>query len=278
MVSEHFHPMGGASKEAAAAKKIEEQVGVMQIQLQSHGVDIQEMKSRMEVILQGQDEMKQTMNVLLERSEANPAAGRGTSGTPNSGIVTPPNDPMNKNKGTEGSGTGGSGHGGSSSGGFNSGNPPIIFGTVPPMESGRGKYKYRHRKIDMPGFDGSDPDGWILQAERYFTIYQLNNGEKLEAAILALSGDALSWYRWSHNQQPVVTWEQMKALFLKKFRPVLGGNMYEQWNSLTQTTTTAEYVRRYIELAAPLEGVSNDVAIASFLKGLKQEIRDELHM
>lgn len=61
----------------------------MQIQLQSQGVDIQVMKSRMDIILQVQDEMKLTINMLLERSKANQTTRRGTSGTPNSGIITP---------------------------------------------------------------------------------------------------------------------------------------------------------------------------------------------
>lgn len=248
--------MGGAPKEAVDVKKVEEQVGVIQIQLLSHGVDIQELKHRMDEILHGQDEIRDNINKLLERN--------GNPGTPNSGLVTPSNEPMNKNKGPEGSGTGGSGHGGSgqSHGGFNAGGSQIVFGSMPPSETGRGKYEYRHRKIDMLGLDGSDPAVWILQAERYFAFYQLNNGEKLEAAILALSGDALAWYRWSLNQQAVVTLGANENPILKKFRPILGGNIYEQWNSLVQTTTTADYICRYIELAAPLEGVSTNVAIA----------------
>ncbi|KAL4572797.1 hypothetical protein LXL04_019582 [Taraxacum kok-saghyz] len=31
---------------------------------------------------------------------------------------------------------------------------------------GRGRFDYRHRKVDMPAFDGGDVDGWVLQAER----------------------------------------------------------------------------------------------------------------
>lgn len=65
----------------------------------------------------------------------------------------------------------------------------MVFGSFE-TDHGRGRYDYRHRKIDMPLFDGVNPDGWIIQAERYFAIYQLLNGEKIEAAVLSLSGDA----------------------------------------------------------------------------------------
>lgn len=68
--------MGGASKEAAAVKKVEEQVGLMQVHLQSHGTDIQEMKLTMDSLLQGQDrtnqrqdELQSTLDKVLEKLE-----------------------------------------------------------------------------------------------------------------------------------------------------------------------------------------------------------------
>ncbi|KAL4562596.1 hypothetical protein LXL04_026622 [Taraxacum kok-saghyz] len=130
----------------------------------------------------------------------------------------------------------------------------------------------------MPQFSGSDPDGWILQSERYFAIYQLIEEEKVEAAILSLSGEALSWFHWSSKQHNLTTWGAIKTLFLKKIRPIRGGDLYEQWAAVEQTGTTMDYIRRFVELAAPLEGVSGWVALANFLKGLKPVIQNELRI
>ncbi|KAL4592966.1 hypothetical protein LXL04_005975 [Taraxacum kok-saghyz] len=69
----------------------------------------------------------------------------------------------------------------------------------------------------MPVFDGQDPNGWILQAERYFAVYQLINEEKIEAAVLSLKGEALSWFRWSEKQHPIATADELKGIFLRKF-------------------------------------------------------------
>lgn len=149
--------MGGALKEAAAVKKVEEQVRVIQVQLHSHGVDIQDMKLRMETIIQWQDEMRTNMNKLLERSEANTGGRGGSSNTPNSGLITPMGDTTNKSKGIEGSGHGGSGDGGSGNGGSGHGGPGLIFGSFDGNNAGRGRYEYRHRKINMPSFDGTQP-------------------------------------------------------------------------------------------------------------------------
>lgn len=70
-------------------------------------------------------------------------------------------------------------------GGFGSGNGGgMSYG-------GGGKSNWRYRKLDMPVFDGSDPDGWILRVERYFGFYRLSEEEMLEAEVVALEGDAL---------------------------------------------------------------------------------------
>lgn len=156
----------------------------------------------------------------------------------------------------------------------------LVFGTLYQTNNntGGGRYEFRHRKIDMPTFDGTDPDGWILQAERYFAIYQLLDEEKITAAVLALSGDALSWYRWSNQRAEIRTWEVMKEVFLNRFRPIHGGDLYEQWAALTQTGTAEEYVRRFIELSASLEGLTERVALGNFIDGLSDQIKTELRL
>lgn len=78
---------------------------------------------------------------------------------------------------------------------------------VPLMEHtyGEGDFDYKHHKVDMSLFDGTNPNGWIVQAERYFAIYKLINEEQVEADILSLSRDALSWFRWSNKQKTIDT-------------------------------------------------------------------------
>ncbi|XP_042758298.1 uncharacterized protein LOC122198198 [Lactuca sativa] len=284
--------MGGASKEGVVVKKVEEQVGLMQVYLQSHGTDIQEMKLRMDSLLQGQDktnqrqdELQSTMDKVLEKLDTLSGAPAERSQPPVifSGTNTPFGQSMNKNKGPTSSVVIGSGPGHSIPVGGGQGGPGgsgIMFGSLyqPNHNTGGERYEFRHRKIDMPTFDGTDPDGWILQAERYFAIYQLLDEEKITAAVLALSGDALAWYRWSNQRTEMRTWEEMKEVFLNRFRPIQGGDLYEQWAALTQTGTAEEYVRRFIELSAPLEGLTERVALGNFIDGLSDQIKTELRL
>lgn len=116
--------------------------------------------------------------------------------------------------------------------------------------SGGGRGNWRYRKLDMPIFDGSDPDGWILRVERYFAFYFRTKVEMLEAVAVALEGDALRWYRWEQKCRPIRLWADLKAFVLRQFRPENGGSLYEQWLATTQLTDVNGYRRRFIETAA----------------------------
>ena len=54
--------------------------------------------------------------------------------------------------------------------------------------------------------------------------------------------------------------------------------MYEQWLSTTQTSTVAEYRRRFIETARPLERVTEDMLLGHFINGLQDDIKAEIHL
>lgn len=88
---------------------------------------------------------------------------------------------------------------------------------------------WRYRKLDLPIFDGTNPDGWLLRAERYFSFYRLSEEEKLEAAVVGFDGDALLWYQWENRRRPIRRWEEMRSLILQQFRPQHAGTLCEQW-------------------------------------------------
>lgn len=137
---------------------------------------------------------------------------------------------------------------------------------------------WRYRKLDMPVFEGTDPDGWIMRIERYFAFYRLTEAEKLEAVVVALEGDALRWYQWENNRRPIRRWDELRTFMLKQFRPSSGGSLCEQWLATTQLTTVTEYRKKFIETAAPLARIPEDILMGQFLNGLKEEIRVEVRL
>lgn len=66
-----------------------------------------------------------------------------------------------------------------------------------------GGANWRYKRLDLPLFDGTNPDGWILRAERYFNFYKLSEEEKVEATVVALEGQALIWFQWENRRRPI---------------------------------------------------------------------------
>lgn len=103
----------------------------------------------------------------------------------------------------------------------------------------------------MPLFNGSNPDGWILRAERFFNFYGLTKEEKVEATVVALEGQALLWFQWEHRRRPIETWDQIKALLRRQFRSQSAGTLQEQWLAHRQGGDVSDYRLKFIELLPP---------------------------
>lgn len=50
----------------------------------------------------------------------------------------------------------------------------------------------RSRRVEMPTFNGENPDGWTFRAERYFAMNGLTENEKLDVAVVSLNEEALA--------------------------------------------------------------------------------------
>ncbi|GJX34185.1 RNA-directed DNA polymerase, eukaryota [Tanacetum coccineum] len=97
--------------------------------------------------------------------------------------------------------------------------------------------------------------------------------ERVLAAAVCMEGEALSWYRWSKGQTLFYSWDGFKRRLLLRFQQTQGGNLYEQFLSIIQEGTAREYVAMFEKLACQLAGVSQSVLEATFIKGLKPDLR-----
>ncbi|GKA27344.1 putative mitochondrial protein, partial [Tanacetum coccineum] len=134
-------------------------------------------------------------------------------------------------------------------------------------------YEHRMRKLKMPVFDGEDAYGWIYRVERYFEIQGIPPQEQLRVVVVYMEGDVLSWYRWREGQTPFSSWEEFKIRLLTRFQQKQAGNLYEQFLAVVQDGTAREYVALFEKLACQLVGVSPSVIEATFIKGLKTDLR-----
>lgn len=61
-------------------------------------------------------------------------------------------------------------------------------------------------KLDFPKYDGMDePIIWICRAEKYFSLYEIRESDKVSLASFYLEGDAQLWFQMLEQEMIYVT-------------------------------------------------------------------------
>lgn len=88
---------------------------------------------------------------------------------------------------------------------------------TPKDHTGQGKTE-RWRKLEIPIYDGeSDAYNWINKLERFFRMRDILEEEKIQAAMVALDGKALSCFQWWETCNSDIEWEDFKLAILERF-------------------------------------------------------------
>ena len=87
---------------------------------------------------------------------------------------------------------------------------------------------WRQKRLDLPAFQGENPDGWIDKVEHYFSVYVLNETEKVATVLLGLEGRALTWWQWVKYRKAITSWGEFKNMMLRHFPAHSGGSLCEQ--------------------------------------------------
>ncbi|KAF9616826.1 hypothetical protein IFM89_032676 [Coptis chinensis] len=75
----------------------------------------------------------------------------------------------------------------------------------------------RPLRLDFPRFEGEEPEGWLFQVERFFSLNPMPPAQQVTMASIHLRGGAVPWYRWLHNSMGDLTWNQFSRALCKRF-------------------------------------------------------------
>ncbi|EXB66634.1 hypothetical protein L484_024931 [Morus notabilis] len=93
------------------------------------------------------------------------------------------------------------------------------------------------RRLEMPLFEGDNPEGWLFRVERYFSVNRLTEEDKLSAAAICFKGDALAWFQWEDGRNPVRSWLELKRKLLDRFRSSQEGTALDKFLAIQQKGT-----------------------------------------
>ncbi|KAI9169737.1 hypothetical protein LWI28_016981 [Acer negundo] len=141
---------------------------------------------------------------------------------------------------------------------------------------GSGSHKQfspRPVKLDFPRYDGKgDPTMWLCRAEKYFSLHEIVESDKVSLASFYLEGDSQLWFQMLEQEQLYVTWEDFKNRLQTRFGPNQFSDPFGELIQLRQTGTVVKYQTRFEKLLAKVGSLAPDKKVSCFVTGLKDSI------
>lgn len=153
---------------------------------------------------------------------------------------------------------------------------PSLTGAGSSGGSPRQKFETSPKKLDLPDFEGKNPDDWIFRVEKCFKVNQTKEEEKLSVAMACMTGCAVTWLRMIQDRDELLDWRDFKMKLKKRFKPTRGGTILSQMLQLRQTGSISEYRDQFEELSAEVPHVTDDVLEELFLHGMKRSLREQV--
>jgi len=146
--------------------------------------------------------------------------------------------------------------------------------------------QFQHRivtkgpKLSFPEFDGTDVDGWIRKAEKYFELVRILNEDRVQIAVLYIQGKAEFWWRETGSTAHQLPWHQFCAMLSDRFNEISTCDAIGQFHSLKQTQSVTDYVEKFENLMSLVKrtnpALSETYFVSSFISGLKEYIQHHL--
>jgi len=128
-------------------------------------------------------------------------------------------------------------------------------------------------KLEVPRFDGTDPEGWIFKVTQFFEYHATPEHDRLTIASFYMEGPALAWFQWMYRSGQLSSW----TAFLHAIHARFSSSAYEDPTGvlckLTQRTTVSAYLSEFETLANRVIGLPAPFVLSCFISGLNPAIR-----
>lgn len=127
--------------------------------------------------------------------------------------------------------------------------------------------------VELPCFNGLNPEAWVFQAERYFVFYSIYSAHQLSLASFYLDGEVLKWYRWLVRNKQLVDWPHFAKKLCQRFCKQNLEGPKGRLAKLRQQSIVAEYQARFEAISNEIGDISESWLAYFFVSGLRLEIK-----
>ncbi|GJS10158.1 retrotransposon-related protein [Tanacetum coccineum] len=131
-------------------------------------------------------------------------------------------------------------------------------------------------RLEVPKFNGTEPESWILSIQEYFDLLQTTEDQRLKVVGFNLEGAAAEWFRWMSRNKLIMSWEGFLESVCHRFRPCKYEDPQGSLSKLLQTGTVAQYQSEFEKLMNRVTDRSENLLISFYISGLKPTLQLEL--
>ena len=136
-------------------------------------------------------------------------------------------------------------------------------------------HAYHALKLDVPRFDGFDPNGWLFRLEAFIYYHDTSKELRLQIVSFHLEGRATAWFQWASRNNLLASWSE----FVTTVRHHFGLAVYEDFEGnllkLTQNGLVLDFQDAFEDLMNKVSEISEPLLISFFITNLKPAIRYE---
>ncbi|XP_061338025.1 uncharacterized protein LOC133284906 [Gastrolobium bilobum] len=133
-------------------------------------------------------------------------------------------------------------------------------------------------RMELPAFNGTDPNSWIFRTELFFGLQQVPAALQVRLAGMRMEGLAGPWFQWLFNGGSIQSWENLKVAIRQRF----GGTAYTDLrgvlSKLTQEGNLNEYIKNFEALINQVTEFSDEVLMSFFVSGLLPDLRRAIQL
>ena len=155
----------------------------------------------------------------------------------------------------------------------------FVSGSLQPNSSG-GKFApnqaFHAFKLEVPRFDGYDPNGWLFRVEAFFDYHITPDDLRLQIVSFHLEGRATAWFQWASRNNLLSSWSEFVTAVRLRFGPAIFEDFEGNLSKLTQNGSVSDFQTAFEDLVNKVTEIYEPLLISFFITRLKLAIRREL--
>ena len=117
---------------------------------------------------------------------------------------------------------------------------------------------------------------WLYKDEKFFTLYNTPDGQKVSIASIHFEGKVLPWFQLQEKVHQVADWPSLSTAIQIQFGPSQFDNRRSDLFKLKQSSTVTDYYASFTELVNQSYALDDSVLLDCFISGLIPELKREV--